>query len=109
MSTAIQMQGRFSAIADISTAYITVSTDYIRPAINEMEILSTMTDSEWQIKSQEFILKCDRLMTDIDGVAQETNANVNRNMSRHINALQRRAIEAAAEHEGWESWWWNYT
>jgi hypothetical protein len=43
MSTALQMQGRFSAIADISTAYITVSTDYIRPAINEMKSLSTMT------------------------------------------------------------------
>jgi hypothetical protein len=98
MSTALQMQGRFSAIADISTAYITVSTDYIRPAINEMEILSTMTDSEWHIKSQEFIHKCDRLMTDIDSVAQDANANVERNMSRHINALQRRAIEAATDH-----------
>jgi len=99
MSTAMQMQGRFSAIADISAAYITVSTDYIRPAINEMESLSTMTDSEWQIRSQEFVRKCERLMTDIDGVAQETSANVDRNMSRHINALQRRAIEAATEHE----------
>jgi len=98
MSTALQMQGRFSAIADIATAYITVSADYIRPAINEMEILSTMTESEWQIKSQEFINKCDKLMTDIDEVAKETSANVDKNMSRHINALQRRAIEAAADH-----------
>lgn len=99
MSMALQMQGRFSAIADISTAYIAVSKDYIRPAINEMEILSTVTDSEWPIKSQEFLNKCDKLMTDIDSVAQETNANVNKNMSRHIDALQRRAIQAAAEYE----------
>jgi hypothetical protein len=93
MSMALQMQGRFSAIAEISTAYITISTDYIRPAINEMEILSVMTDSEWQIKSQEFIYKCERLMANIDSVAQETSANVERNMSRHINALQRRAMQ----------------
>jgi len=97
MSAALQMQGRFSAIADISTAYITVSTEYIRPAINEMEILSTMTESEWQVKSQEFVNKCDKLMTDIDGVAKETSANVDKNMSGHINALHRRAIEAAAD------------
>jgi hypothetical protein len=98
MSTALQMQGCFSAIADISTAYITVSTDYIRPAINEMKSLSTMTDSEWQIRSQEFIQKCDRFTTDIGSVAQKTSANVEKNMSRHINALQRRAIEAATRH-----------
>jgi hypothetical protein len=99
MSTALQMQGRFSAIADISTAYITVSMDYIRPAINEMEMLSTMTDSEWQIKSQDFIHKCDRLMTDIDSFAQKTNANVDVNVGNYINALQRRAIEAASKYE----------
>ena len=99
METALQMQGRFSAIVDISSAYITVSADYIRPAISEMEKLSTMSDSEWQVRSQEFLQKCDKLMTDINGIAQETNANVGKNMSHHINALQRRAIKAADERD----------
>jgi len=75
------------------------TSEISRPAISDMEKLSDLTDSEWQIRSQEFIQKCDKFMTDIDGIAQATNANVVKNMSRHINALQRRAIEAASEQE----------
>ncbi|KAK7425623.1 hypothetical protein QQZ08_007946 [Neonectria magnoliae] len=41
MSTTLPMQGHFSAIAKISTAYIAMLADYIRPAINRMERLST--------------------------------------------------------------------
>jgi hypothetical protein len=100
MSAALQMQGRFSAISDIAGAYVTVSADYIRPAINKMESLTTMTDSEWQIQSQEFIQWCENVMEDIDGVARRTNANVEKNMHRHITALQHRAIEAAEERDG---------
>ncbi|SPJ91048.1 uncharacterized protein FTOL_13450 [Fusarium torulosum] len=97
ISTALQMQGRFSAIVDISKAYIAVSTDYIRPAINRMERLSTLTESEWAIHSQEFLRDCDMWMTEIDELASETNANVDKNMAKHMQALQMRAIEAAAE------------
>jgi hypothetical protein len=93
------MQGRFSAITDISTAYITISTDYIRPAINKMESLSTVSDSEWQIRSKEFFQWCETSMNEIDEVARTTNANVHKNITRHINSLHRRAIEAAAEND----------
>jgi len=99
MSTALQMQGRFSAIADISTAYITVSNDYIRPAINTMEMLSTMNDSDWEINSQKFSHDCEQFITDIDSVAKKTSENVDKNMSLHINALRLRAIEAAEANE----------
>jgi hypothetical protein len=56
-----------------------------------------MRGSEWNIRSQEFIQWCENIMEDIDGVAQQTNASVEKNMTHHINALQRRAIETAAE------------
>ena len=91
------MQGRFSAMTDISTAYITISTEYIRPAINRMESLSTVNDSEWNIRSTEFFQWCETSMSSIDEVARTTNTNVQRNIDYHIKALQRRAIEGAAE------------
>lgn len=93
------MQGRFSAMTDISTAYITISTNYIRPAINKMEGLSTVSESEWKIRSVEFSQWCETSMNDIDEIAQKTNTNVLRNMENHINALQLRAIESAASHD----------
>jgi hypothetical protein len=99
MSTALQMQGRFSAISDISQAYITVSADYIRPAINRMERLSTLPESEWAIRGREFLQDCDRWMTLIDEVAAKTSANVDKNITEHMKRLQTRAIEAAAEHD----------
>ncbi|KAK3374692.1 hypothetical protein B0H63DRAFT_480744 [Podospora didyma] len=99
MSTALQMQGRFSAIADISTAYVTVSTDYILPAITRMERLSILNDSQWAIESDKFVKDCDGWMMEIDGVAARTSASVDRNMADHMQALQTRAIEAAAEND----------
>ena len=99
MSTALQMQGRFSAIVDISKAYITVSADYIRPAINRMEKLSTLPESEWAIRGEEFLKDCDMWMKDISDVAARTSVNVDKNMAEHMQALQIRAIEAAAESE----------
>ncbi|OCL11172.1 hypothetical protein AOQ84DRAFT_287772 [Glonium stellatum] len=99
-TTALQMQGRFSAMVDISAAYITISTEYIRPAINRMESLSTVSDSEWDVRSTEFLQWCENSMNGIDEVARTTNANVQRNIDYHINALHRRAIEGAAMNEG---------
>ena len=93
------MQGRFSAITDISTAYITISTDYIRPTINKMESMSTVSDSEWQLRSKEFFQWCESSMTEIEEVARSTNSNVQKNITLHINSLHRRAIEAAAEND----------
>jgi hypothetical protein len=94
------MQGRFSAIADISNAYITVSKKYIRPAITRMEELSTLPESEWLIRSQEFSRWCENSITDIDRLAQETSHTADANIQKNLTALHRRAIEAAAEQEG---------
>lgn len=93
------MPGRFSAMVDISTAYITISADYIRPAINRMESLSTVNESEWNIRSAECFQWCESSMNRIDEIAQATNRNVKRNIDYHINLLQQRAIEGAAEYD----------
>jgi hypothetical protein len=99
MSAALQMQGRFSAISDIAGAYVTVSIEYIRPAISRMDSLTRVPDSEWQAKSMEFIQWCDGVMKDIDKVAQETTENVEPNIRKHIMDLQQRAIEAADDRD----------
>ena len=99
MLNAFQMQGRFSAVADISGAYVTVSKEYIRPAISKMEALSTLSESEWAIRSQEFSMWCAESMNDIDQLAQRVSRAAFQNIDRNISALQRHAIEAAAERD----------
>ncbi|KAG7287629.1 hypothetical protein NEMBOFW57_007142 [Staphylotrichum longicolle] len=97
MSSALLMQGRFSAIMDISTAYIAVSRDYIRPAITEMEDLSAMSESEWAVQSKHFLTKCKTWTEDIETVTKKASDRVEVNAKMHMNALQARAIEAAEE------------
>lgn len=76
-----------------------ISDRYIRPAINKMESLATVSDSEWAIQSQEFIEWCGNAVGEIDDMARTTSANMEKNMVKQINALERRAIEAAAKNE----------
>jgi hypothetical protein len=78
---------------------VQISDRYIRPAINKMESLATVSDSEWTIQSQEFIEWCGNAVGEIDDMARITSANMEKNMVKQINALERRAIEAAAEND----------
>ena len=64
-----------------------------------MESLATVSDSEWTIQSQEFIEWCGNAVGEIDDMARTTSANMEKNMVKQINALERRAIEAAAEND----------
>ena len=98
MLNAFQMQGRFSAVADISNAYITVSKEYIRPAIYKMEELSILPESEWVVRSQEFNKWCADSINDIDRLVQQVSRTAPYNIDKNIGVLQRHAIEAAAEH-----------
>lgn len=62
-----------------------------------MESLATASNSEWHAESREFMEWCDKAVTEIDEVAEAASSNMDRNMIKHISALQERAIEAAAE------------
>jgi hypothetical protein len=77
---------------------VQISDDYIRPAINKMESLATVGDSDWHVQSREFIEWCDNAVNEIDSMAQRTSADMERNLVEQINVLQMRAIEAASEH-----------
>lgn len=99
LAVALIMQGRFSAIGDISDAYIDVSNTYIRPAISSMEKLSTMPAGEWEVAKNEFLDWCKDSVGKIDALAQQTNQNVEEHVKGSILALQRRAIEAREDEE----------
>jgi uncharacterized protein YifE (UPF0438 family) len=58
-----------------------------------------VSDSDWTIQSQEFIKWCGNAVGEIDDMARTTSANMEKNMVKQINALERRAIEAAAEND----------
>ncbi|KAK6350256.1 hypothetical protein TWF696_006491 [Orbilia brochopaga] len=95
LSLALQMQGRFAAIADISAGYVAVSKNYIRPIINEMESLSIVGDSEWERGKGEFDAKCRTAMDDIVKLARELDTHVKTNIASRIHFLKGLAIEAA--------------
>ena len=76
-----------------------ISDNYIRPAINKMESLATVGDSDWHVQSREFIEWCNNAVNEIDSMAQRTSADMELNLVKQINALQKRAIEAASEHD----------
>lgn len=99
LAAALTMQGRFSAIGDISDAYIDVSNTYIRPAISWMERLSTMPPGEWEAEKNKFLAWCGDSVGKIDGLAQKTNQNVEEHVKGSILALQRRVIEAREDDE----------
>ncbi|KAK0750953.1 hypothetical protein B0T18DRAFT_485660 [Schizothecium vesticola] len=99
LSAALIMQGRFSAIGDISDAYINVSNTYIRPAISWMERLSTMPVRDWEAEKNKFLGRCEDSVGKIDGLAQRTNQNVDEHVKGSILALQRRVMEAREDDE----------
>ncbi|CAM1508181.1 Fc.00g050290.m01.CDS01 [Cosmosporella sp. VM-42] len=97
LSAALQVQGRFSIIADIASAYVQISNSYIQPSINRIESLSTLSDSEWQVESRKFMLWCGNAVVKIDNVAKITSQNMEENMNKYICMLQERAMHAAEE------------
>jgi hypothetical protein len=94
----LQLQGQFSAIADISRAYVQVSNSYIRPAINKMELLAGVkpTDPRWPRLLGDFNQWCYNAIEEIDRLVDNVNKEMRTNLESQITALQQRAIEAAA-------------
>jgi hypothetical protein len=99
LDEAFQIQGGFSTITDISAAYVQISNNYIREAINKMERLSNSKDEDWEVKRAEFNEWCEGAIQSIDNISQEASKNMNKNMEARIVMLKTRAIEAAAEHD----------
>jgi hypothetical protein len=55
IGTALQMQGNFSAIGNVSGAFVMISDRFIHPAISMMERLSTVDDQELPNERRKFV------------------------------------------------------
>ena len=95
--SALKIQGQFSAIADISGAYVTISDGYIRKAIDKMEHLATVDDSKWDQERDRFTSWCQEAVVGINGITRNASANMGGNMNKRIGMLELLAIEAANE------------
>ncbi|KAF4454852.1 hypothetical protein F53441_2722 [Fusarium austroafricanum] len=98
LEAALQIQGRFSVIADISSAYVKISDTCIREAINRMELLSKIEDpKQWKEEREGFDEWCLKAIDDIHHIAKETSDHVGESVQSRIGMLERRAIAAAEE------------
>ena len=70
ITTAALVQGRFSTIVNIFTAYVQISDRYISPTVNKTEGLATISDSKWHVQSRESIGWCDKAANEIDSWAR---------------------------------------
>ncbi|KAH7077657.1 hypothetical protein BKA63DRAFT_564232 [Paraphoma chrysanthemicola] len=102
LATALQIQGQFSSIADISSAYVKISDSCILPAISKMEQLALTKDENWNVESEKFNGWCEQAISDIDAVFRGTQDNMGPNMAKRIGMLSNLAIEAARENEEFE-------
>ncbi|RKK15262.1 hypothetical protein BFJ65_g11802 [Fusarium oxysporum f. sp. cepae] len=73
LRNAFELQGRFSATADVASMYVLVSNKYIRPGINKMEALAAMNDDDFERGKEEFRDWCDRAAEDIVRITDEQN------------------------------------
>ncbi|KAL2167851.1 hypothetical protein VTG60DRAFT_718 [Thermothelomyces hinnuleus] len=94
-STALQIQGSFSGIRDITGTYVAISDRYILPAINKMEKLSATKGNEWDAKSEEFVRWCRQSMLEIEEITRAAADGLESNMTERVSYLQH-AIESAA-------------
>ena len=97
LEAALQIQGRFSVISDISSAYVKISNTCIREAINRMELLSKVSESDWERKREEFDIWCLEAVDKIHSISKDTSDHIGETMQNRIKMLERRAIEAAEE------------
>ncbi|KAL2181910.1 uncharacterized protein P884DRAFT_274352 [Thermothelomyces heterothallicus CBS 202.75] len=94
-STALQIQGSFSGIRDITGTYVAISDRYIQPAINKMEALSATKGDEWDAKSEEFVRWCRQSMREIEEITRAAADGLESNMTERVSYLQH-AIESTA-------------
>jgi hypothetical protein len=99
LTSALKIQGQFSAINDISGAYVAISDGYIRKAIDKMEHLATVDDKQWDAERDKFTEWCKDAVAGIGSITRQTSADMGPRMTEQLEMLQRLAIEAAENNE----------
>ncbi|RKL01672.1 hypothetical protein BFJ71_g4999 [Fusarium oxysporum] len=95
LRNAFELQGRFSATADVASMYVLVSNKYIRPGINKMEALAAMNDDDFERGKEEFRDWCDSAAEDIVRITDGEQSKMAENLTRNVEVLSQRAITSA--------------
>ncbi|KAF5592201.1 uncharacterized protein FSUBG_10242 [Fusarium subglutinans] len=95
LRNAFELQGRFSATADVASMYVLVSNKYIRPGINKMEALAAMDDNDFERGKEEFRDWCDSAAEDIVRITDGEQSKMAENLTRNVEVLSQRAITGA--------------
>ncbi|KAF5539214.1 hypothetical protein FNAPI_10885 [Fusarium napiforme] len=95
LRNAFELQGRFSATADVASMYVLVSNKYIRPGINKMEALAAMNDGDFERGRKKFRDWCDSAAEDIVRITDGEQYNMAENLTRNVEVLSQRAITGA--------------
>ncbi|KAH7202353.1 hypothetical protein DER44DRAFT_887356 [Fusarium oxysporum] len=95
LRNAFELQGRFSATADVASMYVLVSNKYIRPGINKMEALAAMNDDDFERGKEEFRDWCDNAAEDIVRITDGEQSKMAENLTRNVEVLSQRAITSA--------------
>ncbi len=95
MAKALQIQGSYSAIGDITETYVSISDEYITPAIAKMEKLSLLPDDEWRVQSTEFTDWCKGAIDEIQSKAEKAGRNMEPNMTERVVRLHERMLDSA--------------
>ncbi|KAF5266169.1 hypothetical protein FOXYS1_3003 [Fusarium oxysporum] len=88
LRNAFELQGRFSATADVASMYVLVSNKYIRPGINKMEALAAMNDDDFERGKEEFRDWCDSAAEDIVRITDGEQSNMAENLTRNVEVLK---------------------
>ncbi|KJZ68254.1 hypothetical protein HIM_12358 [Hirsutella minnesotensis 3608] len=96
---AFEVQGRFSATADLASTYVFVSNTYIRPGINRMEKLAAMNDADFERGKIEFRQWCNDAAEEIVRITEGEQHKMAINLRVRVEALSLRAIEAASSND----------
>ncbi|KJZ79754.1 hypothetical protein HIM_00468 [Hirsutella minnesotensis 3608] len=99
LKNAFEVQGRFSATADLASTYVFVSSKYIRPGINRMEQLAAMTDADFERGKVEFRQWCNNAAEEIVRITEGEQHKMGINLAERVRALSQRAIEAASRND----------
>ncbi|KAF4335310.1 hypothetical protein FBEOM_10857 [Fusarium beomiforme] len=96
LRNAFELQGRFSATADMASMYVLVSNKYIRPGINKMEQLAAMSDQDFELGKREFKEWCDDAAEEIVRITDGEQLKMARNVTESVEVLSQRAIASAS-------------
>ncbi|KAL2155916.1 hypothetical protein VTH82DRAFT_658 [Thermothelomyces myriococcoides] len=86
-NTALQIQGSFSGIRDITATYVKVSDMYITPAIDTLQVLSATRGKEWDAQSDDCIRWCRKSMDEIQAVTRAAADDVEPHMLERTSSI----------------------